>query len=53
MTEQFRAFVAAAFEDLCRTWTLAQAQNGQLPFEPEVVGSHWAADAQVDVVAIN
>ena len=53
MTEQFRAFVAAAFEDLCRTWTLAQAQNGNLPFEPEVVGSHWASDAQVDVVAVN
>ncbi len=52
-TDQFRAFVAAAFEDLCRTWTLTQAQNGQLPFEPEVIGSHWAADAQVDVVAIN
>lgn len=53
MDEQFRAFVADAFEGLCRTWVLAQAQRGQLPFEPEVVGSHWAPDAQVDVVAIN
>ena len=40
MMEQFRAFEAATFEDLCRTWTLAQAQNGQLPFEPEMIGSH-------------
>ena len=23
------------------------------PFAPEIVGSHWAADAQVDVVALN
>ena len=53
VTEQFRAFVAATFEDLCRTWTLSQAQEGKLPFEPEVVGSHWAADAQVDVVALD
>jgi AAA+ ATPase superfamily predicted ATPase len=53
MTQQFRAFVAATFEDLCRTWTLAQAQNGRLPFEPEMIGSHWSPDAQVDVVAID
>lgn len=53
MQSQFRAFVAATFEELCRTWTLSQAQQGRLPFMPEVVGSHWAADAQIDVVAIN
>ena len=53
MHDQFRAFVAATFEDLCRLWTLAQAQRGALPFAPEMVGSHWSADAQVDVVAIN
>jgi len=53
MTEHFRAFVAATFEDLCRTWTLAQAQNGRLPFEPEMIGSHWSPAAQIDVVAIN
>lgn len=53
MHDQFRAFVAATFEDMCRMWTLAQAQRGHLPFAPEVVGSHWAADAQIDVVAIN
>ncbi len=53
INDQFRAFVAATFEDLCRSWTLAQAQQGLLPFAPDVVGSHWAADAQIDVVAIN
>jgi len=51
--DNFRAFVADAFEDLCRAWTLAQAQAGRLPFEPEVVGAHWARNAQVDVVAVN
>jgi AAA+ ATPase superfamily predicted ATPase len=54
IAEQFRAFVGAtAFEDLCREWTLTQARAGVLPFVPELVGSHWATDAQVDVVAIN
>jgi len=52
--EQFRAFVGlTAFEDLCREWTLVQARAGGLPFSPEIVGSHWAADAQVDVAAVN
>ena len=52
--EPFRAFVGVtAFEDLCREWTLTQARAGALPFMPELVGSHWATDAQVDVVAIN
>ena len=54
MADQFRAFVGAtAFEDLCCEWTLAQARQGKLPFAPEIVGSHWAPDAQVDVVALN
>jgi AAA+ ATPase superfamily predicted ATPase len=54
MSEQFRAFVGGtAFEDLCRSWTLAQARAATLPFMPEIVGSHWAQDVQVDVVALN
>ena len=54
MREQFRAFIGmTAFEELSRDWTLAQAQTGKLPFSPEIVGSHWSARAQVDVVAIN
>jgi hypothetical protein len=54
LADQFRAFVGAtAFEDLCREWTLVRARQGKLPFAPEIVGSHWAPDAQVDVVAMN
>ena len=49
-----RAFVGAtAFEDLARQWILRQAESGQLPFQPETVGSHWSSKVQVDVVAIN
>jgi uncharacterized protein len=51
--EQFRAFVADSFEELCRRWTLAMARRGHLPLEPEVIGSHWSRDAQVDVVAVD
>jgi AAA+ ATPase superfamily predicted ATPase len=52
--DQFRAFVGlTAFEELCREWTLAQARAGRLPFLPEIVGSHWSKDAQVDIVAVN
>lgn len=54
IAEQFRAFVGAtAFEELCRAWTLAQARAGGLPFSPEIVGSHWSREVQVDVVALN
>src|SRR3990170_3998383 len=41
------------FEELCREWVLVQARKGRLPFQPELVGSHWAPNAQVDVLAIN
>jgi len=41
------------FEELCREWTSVQGDAGRLPFVPERVGSHWARDSQVDVVAIN
>jgi uncharacterized protein len=52
--EQFRAFIGATtFEDLCREWAILQGRTGRLPFSPEIVGSHWATDAQVDVVALN
>jgi AAA+ ATPase superfamily predicted ATPase len=54
ISQQFRAFVGlTAFEDLCREWTLVQARARRLPFSPEMVGSHWSPDSQVDVVAIN
>lgn len=49
-----RAFVGqTAFEELSRQWVVARGKKGQLPFEPEVVGSHWSASVQADVVAVN
>lgn len=54
MSDQLRAFVAYAFEDICREWIVAQAQSPDgLPFLPDNVGSHWSKHVQVDVVAIN
>ncbi len=50
--DNFRAFVALTFEQVCRDWTLKQAQVGALPFAPDNVGTHWSRDVQVDVVAI-
>jgi AAA+ ATPase superfamily predicted ATPase len=50
--DNFRAFVALTFEQICRDWTLKQAQVGTLPFAPDNVGTHWSRDVQVDVVAI-
>lgn len=52
-TEQLRPFVAATFEDLCRTWTLEMGRGGRLPFIPEFVGSDWHGEVQADVVAVN
>jgi AAA+ ATPase superfamily predicted ATPase len=49
-----RAFVGqTAFEQISREWVIRQGKKGQLPFEAEVIGSHWSASVQVDVVAIN
>jgi len=31
----------------------SQARLGKLAFSPDIVGSHWAVDAQVNVVAVN
>jgi hypothetical protein len=41
------------FEDLCREWVLVKARAGALPMVPEVVGSHWSADVQIDVAAVS
>jgi len=51
--EQMRGFVGATFEQLCRTWTLAQARTRGLPFSPDFVGSDWGPQHQADVVAVN
>ena len=52
--EAFRAYVGGtAFEELCREWTIVQAQMQTLPMRPEFIGSHWGPDAQVDVLAVN
>jgi AAA+ ATPase superfamily predicted ATPase len=49
-----RAFVGqTAFEELSQEWVIAQGRKGLLPFEPDIVGSHWSAGVQADVVAIN
>ncbi|MCW1968672.1 MAG: ATP-binding protein [Anaerolineae bacterium] len=54
ITEQFNSFVGAGtFEELCREWVRLKAQQRQLPFAPEHVGSEWNVKAQVDVVAVN
>ena len=52
--EQLRSFVGrTAVEALSRTWVDWAGRTGQLPFEPEQIGSHWSRATQVDVVAVN
>ena len=52
--EQMRAFVGlTVFEELSREWVRQQAVAGNLAFHPQIIGSHWSKDAQVDVVATN
>lgn len=54
ISEQLRAYIGGgAFEEICREWLQLQAQQQALPFEPELVGSEWNNEAQVDVVAVN
>jgi hypothetical protein len=54
VNEGLRAIVGqTAFEEISREWVVRQVKKGQLPFEPEGVGSHWSGSVQADVVAIN
>ncbi len=54
ISDQFRAFIGmTTFEELCRSWVAAKTRRGEMPFLFQQLGSHWAADAQVDVVAVN
>jgi len=49
-----RGDVGLAFEQLCRDWTIAQAQAGSLPVSPDYIGSDWSGQHyQADVVAVN
>ncbi len=51
---ELRAFVGQTmFEELAQLWVRLQGREGNLPFTPEVVGTHWDRKTQVDVVAIN
>lgn len=54
IAEQLRAFVGVtAFEEISRDWVRAMGRRRRLPVIPEVVGSHWSRDEQLDVVAMN
>ena len=54
ISDQFRAFIGATtFEELCREWVALQGRQRRLPFLLERVGSHWSAEAQIDVVGIS
>lgn len=51
--KEFDRFVGeTAFQGLCRDWLMLQMQRGD-PFWPEIVGTHWSAETEVDIVAIN
>ena len=50
----WRAFVGThTFEELCQEWVYAAAEQGELDFLPQRVGSHWSSHEQIDVVAIH
>jgi uncharacterized protein len=52
--EGLPAFVEQyTFRDLCAEWIRTQARIGNLPFRPQQVGEYWAADAEIDVVAVS
>ena len=56
MSEDLRAFIGAyVYEELCREWTLAEADAGRLDFLPEEIGAFWTQyrgkAVQLDVVA--
>ncbi len=49
-----RAFVGqTGFEELARQWVRQAGRTGAFGWTPQVVGSHWSRQVQVDVVAID
>lgn len=49
-----RAFVGqTAWEELARQWVWRRGMEQALPFQPEIIGSHWSRQVQADVVAIS
>jgi len=54
IAEEMRAFVGmTAFEEICRTWALQQADAARLPFIPDAVGRHCSPACEIDVAAIH
>lgn len=52
--QELLAFVGQTlFAELSQLWVRLQGRQGHLPFVPDVIGSHWSRQTQVDVVAIN
>jgi hypothetical protein len=50
---ELRPFVAIGFEQLCHAWVNNQAYLGNLPLDPEQIGTHWSKRVQIDVVALD
>jgi uncharacterized protein len=49
-----RAFVGkTVFEELAREWVRTAAKRGVLSWYPDMVGSYWSRQSEVDVVAVN
>ncbi len=56
LSEELRAFIGTyVYEELCREWTLTEADAGHLGFLPEDIGAFWGryrgSGVQLDVVA--
>jgi len=52
VAEALPQFTGPAFEDLCRAWVAERAAAGALPVAVERIGSWWARDREVDIVAV-
>lgn len=52
--QELRAFIGqTTFEELAQQWVIQQGKAGNLPFVPDIVGTHWSRRVQIDVTAVN
>ena len=49
----FEQYVSYAFEEAARAFVTRLAQNGQLSFLPERIGSWWDQENEIDIMAIS
>ncbi len=54
ISSQWESFIGKnGFEEICRLWLARQAKKSTLPFDPDVIGSYWDTEMEIDLAAFS